>query len=123
MKITHSATTSPIFELVKTVEVDLQFGDEMWPMRFEILRDTERKDHFRCRIWQLEFFTIQSTFPQSGGRPAHEPSDHRLIVEWDGGTHIGHYDDFVATDAEAALSNVIQDFRKFLEHTTREKAT
>jgi hypothetical protein len=35
MKITHSAITSPVFELVKTVEVDLALGDEMWPTRFQ----------------------------------------------------------------------------------------
>jgi hypothetical protein len=122
MKITHSKITSPVFELVKTLEVDFEIGDETWPTRFEILRDTERKDLFRCRVWQLEFFRIQSTFPQSGGIPAHEPSDHVLIVEWEG-PHVGHYDDFVATDVEAALETVMQDFRKFLEHMTSEKAT
>jgi hypothetical protein len=122
MKITHPAITSPVFELVKTVEVDLEFGDEMWPTRFEILRDTERQDLFRCRVWQLELFRIQSTFPQSGDRPAHEPSDHGLIVEWEG-PHVGHYDDFVAADADVALRKVMEDFRKFLEHTTGEKAT
>jgi hypothetical protein len=122
MKITHSAITSPVFELVKTVEVDLTLGDEMWPTRIEILRDTERQDLFRCRVWQLELFRIQSTFPQSGGKPAHEPSDHSLIVEWDG-PHVGRYVDFVAADADAALRKVIEDFRKFLEHTTLEKAT
>jgi hypothetical protein len=122
MKITHFAITSPVFELVKTVEVDLQLGDEMWPTRFEILRDTERQDHFRCRVWQLEMFRIQSTFPQTGERPAHQPSDHTLIVEWEG-AHVGRYDDFVAADADAALKKVIEDFCKFLEHTTGEKAT
>jgi len=122
MKILHSAITSPVFELVKTVEVDLALGDEMWPTRFEILRDTERQDRFRCHVWQLEHFRIQSTFPQTGGRPGHEPSDHRLNVEWVG-PHVGHYDDYVAADADAALRKVLEDFRKFLEHTTLEKAT
>jgi len=122
MKITHSAITSPVFELVKTIEVDLQFGDETWPTRFEIFCDPERQDHFRCRVWQLEFFRIQSTFPKSGGSPAHKPSDHRLIVEWEG-PHVGNYDDFVAADADAALKTVIEDFRKFLEHTTGERGT
>jgi hypothetical protein len=122
MKITHSSIKSPVFELVKTVEVDLAFGDDKWPIRFELLRNTERKDHFRCRVSQLEFFRIQSTFPQSDGNPAHEPSDHRLSVEWDGPL-AGHYDDFVAADADAALEKVIEDFCKFLEHATIEKTT
>ncbi len=121
MKITHPAITSPVFELVKTVEVDLSLLDETWPTRIEIFRDTERRDFFRCHIWQLEYFRIQSTFPQEQGVPAHHPSDHRVMVEWDG-PYIGFYEDFVAENAEAALEKVIADFRKFLEHTTREKA-
>ena len=121
VKITHSAITSPIFELVKTVEVDLALGKETWPTRFEILRSIEQQDLFRCRVWQLEFFRLQSTFPQSDGQPAHEPSDHRVLVEWDG-PHVGLYDDFLAADIEAALKKVIEDFRAFLEHTTLEPA-
>jgi len=120
MKIIHSAITSPVFELVKTVEVDLALCDETWPTRFEIMRDTERQDFFRCRVWQLESFRIQSTFPQSGGTPAHLPSDHGIFVEWEG-RNVGGYKDFVAADAEAALRIVIEDFREFLEHTTQEK--
>ena len=122
MKIKHSAITSPVFELVKTVEVDLTLLDETWPTRIEIFRATDRKDFFRCRVWQLESFRIQSTFPQKRGRPAHEPSDHRLIVEWQG-PHVGLYEDFVAESTEAALKKVIGDFKRFLEHTTCEKAT
>ncbi len=121
MKIIHSAITGPVFELVKTVELDLALCDEIWPTRFEILRDTERQDFFRCRVWQLETFRIQSTFPQSGDGPSHQPSDHRILVEWEG-RNVGGYKDFMAASAEAALRIVIEDFREFLEHTTQEKA-
>ena len=121
MKITHSAITSPIFELVKTIEVDLALGDETWPTRFEILRAIEQPDLFRCHVWQLEFFRIQSTFPQSDGEPADQPSDHRVLVEWDG-PHVGLYDDFQAADIDAAMRKVLDDFKRFLEHTTSESA-
>lgn len=121
MRIQHSAITSPIFELVRTVEVDLTLDDETWPTRFEIFRDTERSDFYRCRVWQLELFRIQSSFPQEGANPAHQPSDHLLMVEWNG-PHVGLYEDFVAESAEAALSKVMADFCRFLEHTTCEPA-
>ena len=102
MKLNHSAITSPVFELVKTVQVDLSLLDETWPTRIEIFRDTERSDFFRCHVWQLERFRIQSTFPQERGKPAHHHSDHLLMVDWDG-PHIGLYEDFVAASVDAAL--------------------
>ncbi len=120
MKLQHSAITSPVFELVKTVEVDLTLADEKWPTRIEIFRDTERRDFFRCHVWQLELFRLQSTFPQENGEPAHGPSDHLLMVEWNG-PHIGLYEDFAAVSAEAALEKVLSDLGRFLEHTTNEK--
>jgi hypothetical protein len=119
VRIKHSAITSPVFELIRTVELDLTLDDETWPTRIEIFRDTERSDFFRCRVWQLELFRIQSTGPQERGHPAHQPSDHLLMVEWNG-PHVGLYKDFVAESAEAALSKVMADFGKFLEHTTCE---
>jgi len=88
MKIHHPAITSLVFELVKTVEVDLSLSDETWPTRIEVFRDTERVDFFRCHVWQLEPFRIQFTFPQEQGQPAHSPSDHLLMVEW-GGRNFG----------------------------------
>ena len=121
MKITHSAINSHIFELVRTVEVDLTLSGETLPTRFEILRSMEQPDFFRCRVWQLEFFRLQSTFPQLGGKPAHEPSDHCVLVDWDG-PHVGIYDDFQAADIDTALKKVMEDFKRFLEHTTLEPA-
>jgi hypothetical protein len=44
----NTAITSPVFELVKTIEVDFTLRDEMWPTRFEILRDMERQDFTLC---------------------------------------------------------------------------
>jgi hypothetical protein len=35
MKIRHSAVRSPIYEILKVLELDLQLGDESWPIRFE----------------------------------------------------------------------------------------
>ena len=120
MRIAHSAITSPIYELSKVFEFDLCLGDESWPIRIEVLQNGSPV-RFRCRIWQSEFFRIQSTFPQDeGGLPRDHPSDELIWVRFSG-PKLGAYDDFQARDADAALTIVLADFERFLDHTTLEK--
>jgi hypothetical protein len=72
MTISHSAITSPTFELVKTVELDIRFGDDSWSIRIELLQAREAMDHFRCHVWELELFRLTPAFPQDeNGLPAH----------------------------------------------------
>ena len=120
MKIIHSAIKSPVYELVKIVEVDLQLNAEFWPVRFELFRNTEIQGQFRCRIWQAQRFRIQSTFPQnSNGSPLDRPSDELIWVEFMGLDR--RYENFAAPSPEAGLESVLADFRRFLEKTTGRK--
>lgn len=122
MRINHSAIRSAVYELVKVIELELTL-DETWPIRFEIFRDTEREGRFRCRMWQLERHEIQPTFPQDeNGRPRSDHLYSPLIAVDFGGPQMKDYDDIVADDADKALEIVIEDFKKFLEHVTLEKA-
>ena len=108
MRIVHSAITSSLCEITKVVEFDLQLGDESWPIRIEVLSNTESRRHFRCRIWQGEFFRIQSTFPTGDdGLPRDHPSDELVWVRFNG-PKLGDYDNFTADDANAALATVKQ---------------
>jgi hypothetical protein len=122
MRLKHSAITSSIYELVKVVEFNLTLG-ETWPMRFEIFRDVERPGHFRCRIWQLEQHELQPTYPQDEkGRPLPDHLyDPMIAVDY---TFPGtiDFDDIVATDADATVEAVVEDFKKYLEHVTGERA-
>lgn len=121
MKIKHSGVISPIYKLLKVLELDLQLGDDAWPIRFELFQNTEIRGHFRCRIWQAEHFRIQSTFPMSArGNPKHLPSDELIFIGFDG-PEMRDYDDFKAPNASAAMATVFRDFERFLEHTTLEK--
>lgn len=121
MKISHSAVTSSVYELVKVIELDLRLGDEFIPLRFEIFQDTERKNHFRCRLWQLELHRLQPTFPMDEkGQPEHI-QDAVIILGWIG-PKMKTYDNIVADDADIALAIVMDDFKRFLEHVTLEKA-
>jgi hypothetical protein len=122
MRINHSAITSSIYELVKVVELDLTLN-ESWPIRFEVFRDTEKQGHFRCRIWQLERHEIQPTFPQDEqGRPLPDHLYSPLIAVDFGGPKMKDYDDIIARDADAALGEVLEDFKRFLEHVSLEEA-
>src|SRR5687768_5725325 len=103
MKLRHSAITSSIYELVKVVEFDLTL-EEMWPMRIEIFKDTEKSGHYRARLWQYEMHRIQPTFPQDvSGQPDKDHAQHILIpFEWSG-EKMNNYDDIVATSPDEAL--------------------
>lgn len=59
MKIAHTVVTTPIYELARSLEVDLQLGDESPTFRIELFRNTEEADHFRCHVWELEMFRLK----------------------------------------------------------------
>ncbi|HKQ92665.1 MAG TPA: hypothetical protein VJZ77_18540 [Blastocatellia bacterium] len=123
MKIAHSAITSPVFELVKVIELDITLGDVFSPIRIELFQDTERTDFFRCRVWELELFRMTPTFPMDEGKPLHI-SDDVIQVERSATYRISKdlCDGYVAADADAALQKIIDDLKSFLEHVTFEKA-
>jgi hypothetical protein len=126
MKITHPAVTSPVFRLVQTLELDLQFGENGWTTRIELFQDTESEDRFRCRVWELEMFRLMPTFPMDeNGQPEHVCDDvimvHRGIPR--GGVASLMRETFTAPGAEAALDMVMTDLKNFLEHVTGKKAT
>ena len=126
MKVIHRAVTSSIFELVKTIELDIQLSDEdSWTTRIELFCDTEQPNRYRCHVWELELFRLTPSFPRSEkNEPAHI-TDDTIMVER-GITH-GNVasrlnEPFDAPNVEAALEMVIEDLKKFLEHVSGEKA-
>lgn len=112
-----------MFELVKVLELDIVLGDDLIPVRIEILQDSARNDFFRCRIWELEHFRLVPTFPMDeDGKPLHI-SDDVIQVERSSSYQIFNkleYRGFVATNAEAAMQMVMDDLKSYLEHTTLE---
>lgn len=119
-KIVHPAITSPVFELIKTVEFDLTLGEEILSIRFELFQGTERKDHFRCHMWELEFFRLTPTFPMDDKGQPQDVSDDIGMAERS--TKLSKsYDDFIAPDPDTALHMVLEDFKLRLEHWTGKK--
>jgi hypothetical protein len=124
MKISHSAITSSIFELVKTVELDIRFGDNSWSIRIELLQATEVKDHFRCHVWELELFRLTPTFPQDeNGQPARISDDMLMVDRGIVGSRIAYpKEDIIAADVDAALAIVLDDLKQYLMRVTGEDA-
>ncbi len=118
LTIAHSSITSPVFELAKVIEFDIQIGDDGYGIRVELLQELSDGNRFRARLWRNEFFRIQSTFPQieNTGHPADGPSDEAIYVDSDDWLS-GHYRDFRAETPESALQTVLNAFRNFLVHT------
>ena len=115
MRIQHLAVKSDIFKLVTTLEFDLELGHHFSPTRVELFQDTERKRHFRCRMWERELFRIQSTLPQTPkGQPQDSPSDEELFVErtWELSSR---FEDFEAASSKAALQNFLDSLKKYLQ--------
>ncbi|HLL16227.1 MAG TPA: hypothetical protein VK388_14275 [Pyrinomonadaceae bacterium] len=126
MKITHPAVASPVLQLVRTLELDLRFGENGWTTRIELFQDTEREDRFRCRVWELEMFRLTPTSPMDeNGQPEHVCDDvlmvHRGIPRGEVASLM--HETFTAPGVEAALEMVMTDLKNFLEHVTRIKAT
>jgi hypothetical protein len=125
MRISHSAITSSIFELVKVAELDIRLGDNSWSIRIELLRDTGTADHFRCHVWELELFRLTPSFPRNeNGQPEHITDDVLMVDRGIARSQIAYpREDIVAPDVEAALEIVLGDLKDFLKHVTGEEAT
>jgi hypothetical protein len=125
MKIAHSAITSSVFELIKTLELDVQLNDDSWSIRIELFKDTETKGRFRCHVWELELFRLTPTFPQGEDKqPAHISDDVLMVDRGIARSRIAYpEEDIVAPDADAAIEIVLDDLKRFLEHVTQEEVT
>jgi hypothetical protein len=71
--------------LVDTVELSVPLENDELILRIELFESAAHARHYCARIWRLEHYRIQSTFPQvAGGLPAHPPSDELLLEEFEG---------------------------------------
>jgi hypothetical protein len=124
MKIAHSAAATPVYELARVVEVDIQLGDDSPTFRIELFRNTESADRFRCHVWELEMFRLKPTFPQNGANEPARVSDDVLMADRGIPRSQISYprEDIIAPDIDAALEIVLNDLKAFLEHATTEPA-
>ena len=121
MNISHGFVKSQIYELIKTIEFDVEIGDDAFELRVELFRVHSSPNHFRAHIWREEFFNIQSTFPQND--KTHEPIDplSSEIILVDYSYHLsGKYSHYQAENEIVALQMVLDDFQRWLKHVAGE---
>jgi hypothetical protein len=53
-------------------------------LRLEILEKVTQPGLFRARVWRIESYRLQSTFPQENGEPSHAPSDELILKDFEG---------------------------------------
>lgn len=63
------------------MEFDLTLGEESFSIRFELFQDTERKDHSRRHIWELESFRLTLTFSMDNQGQPQDISDDIVMAE------------------------------------------
>jgi hypothetical protein len=114
MKLKHSAVKSSVFALVNTLEFDLEVGGHFLPTRVELFQDTERKGHWRCRLWERELFHLTLTVPTDGRKKQRAQSDEELLVErtWE---LSDRFEDFEARSAKAAMKLFMNSLKEYLK--------
>jgi len=76
--------TLDVVEIVRTCDVGPlavppSEGDD-FRFRIEIVRSSQRRRRYAARVWRIEHYRVQPTFPQTAGRPGEEPCDEQLLV-------------------------------------------
>ncbi len=80
----HKPQVVSIWRVTLVSEVNVELTDDVIELRIEVLRSNSNGKLFMVRVWRLESYRLQSTFPQRRGRPAHEPSDEIILKEFEG---------------------------------------
>lgn len=115
----HAALAGPVFEMVKTLELDCTLGDEVVTLRIELFQDRETKTRFRARVWERETFRLMPTFPQDDTGAPLEISDDDILAERS--HHLSEdFEDFSAADPDAALALVFNSLLERIERITGE---
>jgi hypothetical protein len=70
--------------LVDTLELNVALESNDLTLRVEIYETISSPKHYSMRIWRLEHYRIQATFPQLDGAPVHAPSDEIILKEFEG---------------------------------------
>jgi hypothetical protein len=102
--------------LVDCVELSAQLPDgaDELTLRIEIFECAEPPRYYCARVWRLEMYRLQSTFPQlPGGVPRHRPSDELILKEFEG-FHSTFEEPISFPDASTARNAVLDELADWL---------
>jgi hypothetical protein len=88
----------------------MQLADETLLLRIEISKTLTGPRAFTAKLWRIERYRIQSTFPQKNGAPAHQPSDEELLMV----ENNFPFDPVTAKSSEAALAKMLRALKRFV---------
>jgi hypothetical protein len=114
MKLKHPAVKSDVFKLIATLEFDLELNNHFLPTRVELFQDTERKNRFRCRLWERELCRVRMTLPATGAsKIKHPASDEEILVErtWE---LSDEFEDFEAATRQQAMRLFLDSLKGYL---------
>jgi hypothetical protein len=117
MKINHPAVTSNVFKLVSILEFDCEVGGHFFPARVELFQDTERKNRWRCRMWERELCHVTFTLRRGSKSGKRIESDEEVLIErtW---VLSDKFEDFEAPTAAEAMRRFIDALREYLKRVT-----
>ncbi len=115
-----SANRLRVREVVKTVELEpiqlpAEGGGDLH-LRVEIIK--EHASRYFSRIWKLEFYRVQPSFPQKRGKPRLGPADEQVLVPFD--TVVGTVNGASAAKVLRKILKMIQ--RRFIPDTADSSA-
>lgn len=113
--IQHPAVVSPIYQLRKTLELDVRLSGERVPVRIELFQSVAHSRAFRCRVRSMETAAqLQAILAQVASEEGTE--EGRAATE----SLIGLHVDYEADDETSALLLIFEDLLDFLGQTTGE---
>lgn len=123
MRIKHPAVTSDVFKHLNTLEFDLKIDDHVLPTRVELFQDTERANHYRCRLWERDLYRLNPSPVQSNGNGTNQDleCDEEILIErtWE---LSDEFEDFEAESAEEALDRFLDALEIYLKRLVPEAA-
>jgi hypothetical protein len=72
-------------EVVRTIDlapIPTTGGDDL-RFRLEVVHEAGAATPYSVRLWRLEFYRLQPSFPQRRGRPVSQQADEQVLVSED----------------------------------------
>jgi hypothetical protein len=103
---------TPIFELFRTIELDVALRDGI-TVRIELLRARGEPGVYRARVLRSDLFRLTPSFPRDEDGEPTERTDDGVLVDWSA-ILSGDYERFTAQDDDAAEALVLADVQRGL---------
>lgn len=102
-----------VFELVRTLELDVEVAGEAVVLRLEMFTARDRAGIYRARLWRQDIFRIRPSFPRDADDEPTDESDESVFVEWPAILE-EDYEELAASSLEEAESIVLGDLQRAL---------